>query len=196
MADMRTSTGLAVTVVGLTSSLIMAQSPKPTTPLPVEIQSVDQLPKDAVVLWIDGQDLTLYVDSTSNPEDRNRIAALEIKWKGPGPGFQLEDMDCGAFPCCPLPCWVGDCDCRPDQLIGVTPRGFGPEYSAGRVIPDGYLETWSPGISWIVDGSYLTGGMLDKFDPDSPYFGPVPEPSSVATGMLGIGGFLLLRKRE
>jgi hypothetical protein len=64
-----------------------------------------------------------------------------------------------------------------------------------QLIPDDYLETWSPETSWIVDGSFLTGGTLDKFDADSPYFGPViPEPSSLT--LFTIGLLLLLLRRQ
>jgi hypothetical protein len=175
------------------TSLVVAQNPKPPTPLPAHIQSVDQLPPDAVVLWIDGNDLTVYVDSMSNPEDQNKITYQEIKWDGPGPGFVEEN--CGE--CLGQLC--GDFDvCSSTKLAYVRTRGVGPVYDAdfwgnGNIIPDGYLESWNPAESWIVDGSYLTGGTLDKFDPNSPYYGPViPEPSSLTLFCVGL---LLLRRR-
>ena len=62
MNGMRTSIGAAILLICMTSP-VAAQNPKPPTPLPPEIQSADQLPMtNVVVLWIDGQNLTVYVD--------------------------------------------------------------------------------------------------------------------------------------
>jgi hypothetical protein len=181
------SMGMAVTTAYLLGSTAAAQNPKPPTPLPPEIQSVDQLPQDAVVLWIEDNNLTVHVDSTSNPDDQNKIGTLEIRWEGPGPGFLevgCEDLyeryDWDFFVC------------NLQKVAHVSSRGRGPAVDYQGIIPDGHLETWNPAESWFVDGSYLTGGTLDKFDPNSPYFGPVPEPCSWT--LLCIGLLLLWRR--
>ena len=115
---------LAVAVLWLSVNQVLAQNPKLPTPLPAHIQGVDQLPKDAVVLWIEGNDLTVYIDSTSNPDDQNKITVLEIKWEGPdpGPGFVVENCyDCGFggcidfFPVCTI-----------KKIAIVNVNGIGP----------------------------------------------------------------------
>ena len=80
---------LTLLLVCLMSSLVMAQNPKPPTRLPVDIiPTIDSLPvTDQVVLAIQGTNLTVYIDSTSNPDDQNKLTTLEIKWEGEGPGF-------------------------------------------------------------------------------------------------------------
>ena len=184
----RPTTAFSVVIVCVTAGLAAAQNPKPPTPLPAHIQSVDQLPPDAVVLWIDENDLTVYIDSTSNPDDQNKITTLEIRWVGPGAGF-VKTNCCGVAGCSEL-----DVVCRLKKLVVIQPSGIGPVYSSFTVeIPDAYMENWNPAESWTVDGSYLTGGPLDKFDPNSPYFGPVvPEPPSLTLIFVGL---ILLRRR-
>jgi hypothetical protein len=141
---------------------------------------------DSVVLAIEGNNLTVFVDSTSNPDDQNKITTLEVKWEGEGPGFVEENCDWDVV-------FAGDfCCCSTTKIMKVRTRGIGPVFNFGHLIPEGYMETWSPPESWIVDGSYVTGGTLDKFDNNSPYFGPIPEPSSL---MLLCIGLLLLRRR-
>ena len=70
MARMRISTGLAVIVVWLMAGLAAAQNPKPPTPLPSSTTEDDLPILDAVTLWIEGSNLTVYVDSTWSRADR------------------------------------------------------------------------------------------------------------------------------
>ena len=165
----------------LVTSLVVAQNPKPPTPTfgPPPIVN-------AVTLWVDGQNLTVYVDSTVNPADDHKLTALWMKWDGPGPGFVVDNCDFENI-------FNGDVDvCRSDTIAKFSTRGFGPVYDLGNIIPEGYLDTWSPADAWIVDGAYLTG-TLDVMDRNSPYFGPfIPEPSSLTLLCLGL---LTLRRR-
>jgi hypothetical protein len=181
MIRIRLSSVSLLLVFWLTTTLVVAQNPKPPTPLPPEIQSVDQLPLwGSVVVWIDGQDLTAYIDAPFDPVDV--LTTLEIKWAEGAGGFVTENCED----------LTGEFDvCSPTKLAKVRSRGFGPVVSFGDVIPDGYLTTWSP-AAWIVDGSYPTSCLLDCYDPNSPYFGPVPEPSSLTLLCLSV---LLLRRR-
>ena len=174
MARMRMSTGFLVILIWLPTNLVVSQNPKHPTPTLGPPPIVD-----AVTLWIEGQNLTIYVDSTCDPGDQHKLTTLEINWADMGPGFVEANCDFDNI-------FTGNFDvCRANKIAKVRARGFGPVYDLGNVIPEGYLETWSPANGWFVDGSYLTA-CLDQCDPDSPYFGPVPEPASLALLCLGL----------
>ena len=77
----------------LMTGLAAAQNPKPPTLLRVPEGLRENLPKqDAIVLSIEGSNLTVFVDTTSNPADQNKITTLEIKWEGVG-GFNEQGCD-------------------------------------------------------------------------------------------------------
>jgi hypothetical protein len=169
------------------TSLAMAQNPKPPSPW----ESGWHVPHpDSIVLWVEGTNLTVYIDSTSNPDDGHKLTTLEIKWTGNG-GFNEQGCDFNEI-------YNGDFDvCRADKIAKVSTRGFGPIYNLGEVIPEGWdacriVEE----AGWIVDGSYLTGGTWDKFNPDSPYINCIPEPSALTLLMLGVLGLMAARRRK
>ena len=65
---------LAVVVLCLTTAPALAMCPCSPTPTlgPPPIG-------DAVTLWTDGQNLTVYVDSTRDPDNQNKLTTLEVK---------------------------------------------------------------------------------------------------------------------
>ena len=131
---------LTLLLVCLMSSLVMAQNPKPPTRLPVDIiPTIDSLPvTDQVVLAIQGTNLTVYIDSTSNPADQNKLTTLEIKWEGRGPGFVEANCDFDTI-------FTGDFDvCTKEKIAKVRSKGFGPVYNLGEIIPE---EWYPPGVA-------------------------------------------------
>ena len=98
---------LSVVLLCLTMSPVSAQNagaPTPTLGPPPIV--------DAVTRWINGQNLTVYVDSTSYPDEdiQHKLTTLEISWEGSGPGFATSGCeDLG-----------GECDvCSPTKLAKV-----------------------------------------------------------------------------
>jgi hypothetical protein len=182
----------SVFLVCLTAGLAMAQNPKPPTPLMVPDGLRENLPlTDSVVLSVEGTNLTVFVDSTSNPDDQNKITTLEVKWTGEG-GFNKAICDVGVI-------FGGDFDvCRADKIAKVRTRGVGPIWTAGDLIPDGWdAQRIIDEGGWLVDGSYLTGGTLDKFVPESPWIAAIiPEPSSLALLALGFVALIGVRRRR
>ena len=184
MTDMRIRAGLAVLLVCLIVSLAMAQNKPPN------FSCAWGFVPDAVSLEIQRTNLIVYIDSTSNPADENKITRLEIEWTGEG-GFNEEGCDFDNI-------FVGDSDICTDAKIAIErPEGVGPVWDAGAIIPEGwYGFRIYDEAGWIVDGSYLTGGGLDKFDADSPYISCIPEPSTLTLLVIGALGLIAVRQRK
>ena len=130
MVGVRISAGVAFVVLWLMTSVVVAQNPKYPTPTP----GPPPIP-NAATLWVDGQNLTVYVDSTVNPADRHMLTTLLIEWDGPGPGFVTENCDFVSV-------LNGNFDvCTAERIAKVKTRGFGPVYNLGDLIPKGFLAS-------------------------------------------------------
>ena len=173
MNSIRISTVAALLLISVTS-LLVAQNPKPPTPL-----GIDRFPTvpmtepmiDNVVLAIDPPtgNLTVLVDTTSCIECGNKLTTLEIKWDGSGPGFVEENCDFENI-------FTREWDvCTNTKIAKVATRGFGPVYSLGEVVPVGWGGMYpgdAAGTEWIVDGSYMIGLCLDAISAESPWVHP------------------------
>ena len=187
MTRLPTSTAFSVLAVLLLSRATSAQmDPKvlpPSTPVPVQ---------DSVVFVIDPPtgNLTVYVDSTSGPEDGDKLSSLEIQWLAAEGGFVTEN-------CQNLSGLFDVCSVKKLSKIAPPPDGMGPVLDLGNVLPIGASASdFAVDGSWGVQGSYLRGGTLQKYNDESPYFKDTPEPSAMAMLAIGLLGLMRVRRRR
>ena len=141
---------------------------------------------DAVAFTIDPSigNLTVYVDSTSGPEDGNKLSSLEIQWLAAEGGFVTEQ-------CQNLSGLFDVCSAKKLSKIAPPPDGMGPVLDLGNVLPIGMSLQFADEDFIGVQGSYLRGGTLRKYDPLSPYVAAIPEPSALT--LFAIGLLVLMR---
>ena len=162
----------SILLILLTASLAVAQAPKRPT------LTASPHSDDSVLLVYDPDNGKF---GFTVPDVEPQLTTLEIKSVGglflPGNCENLE----------------GDFDvCTADKIAKISVKGFGA-LSFGNVLPAGLLpETFTEGL--IVDGSYLTGGTLGKYNNDQGVLLYVPEPSAAALGLLGVLSLLLSRR--
>jgi hypothetical protein len=176
MVGTRIPAGLAFVVVWLMTTLVVAQNPKP--PTLTDSPECD----DCVTLIYNPADGNLAI--TIEPTADNRLNVLDIRSNA-----GLFDPDW-----CTPPWWdTGDfCEKTPYKIWRIKTSGFG-SFEIGSYLPPG-LTGEDLAADFIVDGSYLTGGTLDKYNPDSPFLCVVPEPSTAILGLLSFTCLFVLRQ--